>query len=98
VPAVTAAPTYAPGNAPVPYGGGGSNNNPLGGKGGRFSGLFISSVSQVNSILIAGAGGGCYGNGNGGGGGGTTGQNGGGYWVAWRWNPKCRWCWWSWRW
>ena len=76
------APTYSPGNAPIPYGGGGAHNNPVGGPGGGFSGMFISSISQPNSILIAGGGGGCYGNGSGGGGGGTTGQNGAGTGTA----------------
>ena len=73
------APTYAPGNAPIPYGGGGGSQVAYDSPGGGFSGLFITSISHANSVLISGGGGGTYPGANGsyvgGGGGGTTGQN-----------------------
>ena len=69
------------------FGGGGpstgqSYTDANGGNGGGYSGLFISSVSQANAIIVAGGGGGGgYAGTNGGYGGGTTGgtgENGGG--------------------
>jgi len=73
------APTYAPANAPTSFGGGGGSGSPTyNARGGGFSGMFLTSISQGNSILIAGGGGGTYPGSNGsvtgGGGGGTTGQ------------------------
>ena len=50
------------------------------GAGGGYSGVFTTSISQANAIILAGGGGGAGGNdsgshGNGGGGGGSTGQD-----------------------
>ena len=58
------------------YGGGGTGNG--GGGGGGYTGIFVSSVSQANAILIAGGGGGGANDPAGGGaGGGSEGGNGG---------------------
>ena len=70
-----------------PYGGGangGGTGGPgaFGGAGGGYTGIFVTEVSQSNSVIIAGGGGGGPGNdvasvhGNGGQGGGTSGQAG----------------------
>lgn len=70
----------------VSFGGGGQANrtgsdNRYGSNGGGYTGVFLSSVTQANALLIAGGGGGGgssrAGSGNiGGAGGGTTGQDG----------------------
>tara|TARA_A100001515_G_scaffold88616_1_gene70433 strand:+ start:14 stop:1036 length:1023 start_codon:yes stop_codon:yes gene_type:complete len=57
------------------------------GAGGGYSGVFTTSVSQPNAIILAGGGGGAGGNdagshGNGGGGGGSTGQDASGSPIA----------------
>ncbi|NBO53199.1 MAG: hypothetical protein EBU84_01100, partial [Actinobacteria bacterium] len=70
-------PSTGPG--PTVIGGGGlCGTQGFGGQGGGYSGLFISSVTQANSVLIAGAGGGgAYEAGtNGGAGGGSSGAAG----------------------
>ena len=67
------------GPGPTVIGGGGlCGTQGFGGQGGGYSGLFISSVAQANSVLIAGAGGGgAYEAGtNGGAGGGSSGAAG----------------------
>jgi hypothetical protein len=62
-----------------PVGGGGlAGTVGYGGQGGGYSGIFLSSVAQGNSLLIAGGGGGAAWEGaNGGAGGGSVGANGG---------------------
>jgi hypothetical protein len=67
------------GPGPTVIGGGGlCGTQGFGGQGGGYSGLFITSVSQVNSVLVAGGGGGgAYeANTNGGAGGGSSGAAG----------------------
>ena len=68
------------------YGGGGRgrvhSHAGIGGGGGGYSGIFLTSVSHGNSVLIAGGGAGAVGEGTGsndypGNGGGSTGQDGG---------------------
>ena len=68
------------------YGGGGRgrvhSHAGVGGGGGGYSGIFLTSVSHANSVLIAGGGGGATGGQDGGAsytgnGGGSSGQNGG---------------------
>ena len=68
-----------------PYGGGGRGwNVALSGAGGGFTGLFVGSITQSNSIIIAGGGGGGHGvdspsfNGDAGAGGGLSGNGGAG--------------------
>ena len=77
--------TNYPGGQTPRYGGGGgmhsNTDNRWGGSGGGYSGIFITSVTQANALMIAGGGGGGgasrAGFGNwGGAGGGTTGQRG----------------------
>ena len=71
-------------NTASPFGGGGNGGSPAhaGGAGGGYTGLFVSSISQVNARLIAGGGGGSHGvdagsfSATGGGGGGTSGSGG----------------------
>lgn len=77
------APAYPTPNgyAPIPYGGGGVGSlpsSPYSYHGGGFTGLFETSISQGNAIIMAGGGGGFASSHQGGGGGGTTGQNGNG--------------------
>jgi len=67
--------TGTPSDSGTPAGGGGNA-----GVGGGYSGVFTTSISQPNAIILAGGGGGAGGNdsgdhGNGGGGGGSTGQD-----------------------
>ena len=65
------------GTGGFPGGGTGGRGDGRGGAGGGYTGLFITSVTQANSILIAGAGGGGSNDpANGGAGGGETGNNG----------------------
>ena len=61
------------------YGGGGSGGT-YGGSGGGYSGIFLSSVAQVNSLAVVGGGGGggYYGASTYGGGGGATSGSAGG--------------------
>jgi hypothetical protein len=66
---------------PGAYGGGGTGGSASapGGAGGGYSGLFLNSVTQGNAILMAGGGGGAYGQDTGGPGGTNgVGGNGGG--------------------
>ena len=77
------APAYptVDGNAPIPYGGGGTGSlpsSPYQYHGGGFTGLFETSIAHGNAIIMAGGGGGAASSHQGGGGGGTTGQNGNG--------------------
>jgi len=58
--------------------GGGGRGFTNGGSGGGFTGLFLTSVTQSNAILIAGGGGGGSTNRSGGAGGGLNGSNGDG--------------------
>ena len=64
--------------AAVPGGGGLAGSLGYGGQGGGYSGIFLSSASQANAILIAGGGGGAsWESANGGAGGGANGAAGG---------------------
>lgn len=70
-------PEAGPGPA-VAGGGGNTGNAGYGGQGGGYSGIFTTSASQANAVLIAGGGGGGsydWSNSVGGAGGGTNGQN-----------------------
>lgn len=72
------------GTGPAVAGGGGLvGTSGYGGQGGGYTGLFVTSATQANSVLIAGGGGGgAYEGANGGAGGGTAGANGGSGAVA----------------
>lgn len=66
------------GNGGWPGGGFGTRGDASGGGGGGFTGIFNTSMTQANALMIAGGGGGSTGFGNfsAGGGGGTTGGSG----------------------
>ena len=72
--------TYQVGNSgtgsAVAGGGGLAPTLGYAGQGGGYTGLFVTSASQANAVLIAGGGGGSGYGAGGGGGGGSTGQDG----------------------